>query len=409
MKKILANLLVLGSSASLMVACGGGGGGGAGPANSFPPATTATAEPNPITNPAPIGGGGAPGSSTPVAFNTSFSTLAVPVAGAGYPTLTVPANLQLALVAAQAAGSLSSVTATVNGSNVLVSLPANPAAGAPATTYLVPIPPAAEATRSVGDATAYNTSDKNSNIVVLNTTTPATLIYGDALGSIRFSTGLATPPSTPLSSSGCGASPLTPVNAVALANVNGYTYIGAGNNNGTVCAFYTNVSPFSNNNLGATNLSSMAGQRYVLGTPIGSLGFAPVNNMLYGQWALNNSPTDTIWQIVGQNGGGGPQTMTAQSFWNINSSAQQTSSNGSKVTFLNVPPSFNSTIMDANGNTYVGTDSGTVYKLAPGFSSWTYTSLGSYTGQVSLTPTTNNLGATATVVNNGTTYTFNVQ
>ena len=101
--------------------------------------------------------------------------------------------------------------------------------------------------------------------------------------------------------------------------------------------------------------------------------------------------------------------MTGKSFWNINSSAQQSSSTGTKVTFLNVPPTFNSTLMDANGNSYVGTDSGTVYKLAPGFSSWTYAQLGTYTGQVSLTPTTNNVGVTATVKVNDVTYTFNVQ
>jgi len=199
--------------------------------------------------------------------------------------------------------------------------------------------------------------------------------------------------STPLSA--CSGYAGTP-SALAAATYQNVDYVAVGSNSGSIC-IYSGDS--------AENMSSQApSARYTAGN-VNSLGFYPSGSNLLGYWDVVGGSTNVVYRVTGT--ATSSNVFTGTSFWNATSSTAQTSTSGSTtVTFSNVPATVNSSFIDNNGNEYVGTTTGSVYKLANGFYQWTNTSLTGATSAVYLGPTSTGSGVVATTVIGGTSTAF---
>lgn len=433
MKKIVINLFAIGLIGASVAACSSGSS-SSGPAPA--PATIAVDVPVPAGF-TPFGvSPSASDSTTPVAYNDKTNSIAIPNATTGqYQEFVLPANINDVLLAATAADKMNTIQVGVSGSNVTFTIPSAIEGGEPEIFVLTPLGQPAPTQIAVGavnsdqapvvlvvnagitdstdaqiQATNYplpgNNTQITTNIIVnpkINNVQGAQLqAAGEAEFQLTGSTGCT----------GWTGQPST----IQMAVYSGITYVGAGSSTGQVCVL-TVANPVNTSSW--TSLTSGAGtaeitNRYVAGNVNQFQFYAGNPSALYGYWNVKNTPdtqpgTNQVYRVTSSTS----SINQPQSFWNTTISTTQTSSSlGGSVTFSNVPTGVNTIYTDNNNNVYVGTLTGSVYKLTSGFTQWTSTTLTSgITGPVTVTATTTGTGATATGMSGSTgkvqTYTVN--
>lgn len=425
MKKIVINLLAIGLIGASIVACSSGSS-SSGPAPA--PATVAVDVPVPAGF-TPFGvSPSAPGTSTtPVAYNGQGS-VAIPNATTGqYQEFVLPANINDVLLAATAADKMNTIQVGVSGSNVTFTIPSAVPGREPEIFVLTPLGQPAPTQIAVG---AVN-SDQAPVVLVANAgTTQADGIQATNYplpANANITTNIIVNPkinnvqSAQLQAEAAASFPLTgstgcagwtgQPSTIQIAVYSGITYVGAGSSTGQVCVLTVanpvNTSSWTSLTSG-TNTAEIT-SRYVAGNVNQFQFYAGNPSALYGYWNVNSAGANQVYRVTSSTS----SINKPQSFWNTTISTPQTSSSlGGSVTFSNVPTGVNTIYTDNNNNVYVGTLTGSVYKLTSGFTQWTSTTLTSgITGPVTVTATTTGTGATATGTSASTgnvqTYTVN--
>lgn len=427
MKKIVINLLAIGLIGASVAACSSGSS-SSGPAPA--PATVAVDVPVPAGF-TPFGvSPSAPGSSTtPVAYDGQGS-VAIPNATTGqYQSFVLPANINTLLLASNsaestAANNIQNIQVGVSGSNVTFTIPSAIVGGEPEIFVLTPVGQTTPTQIAVGAV------DSNQAPVVLVANAGSTETDGIQAtnyplpGNTKITTNIIVNPkidnlqAAQLQAAAAASFPLrscagwtgTP-STIQIAVYSGITYVGAGSSTGQVCVL-TVANPVNTSSW--TSLTSGAGtaeitSRYVAGNVNQFQFYAGNPSALYGYWNVNSAGANQVYRVTSSTS----SINQPQSFWNTTISTTQTSSSlGGSVTFSNVPTGVNTIYTDKNNNVYVGTLTGSVYKLTSGFTQWTSTTLTSaIAGAVTVTATSTGTGATATGISGSTgkvqTYTVN--
>lgn len=430
MKKIVINLFAIGLIGASIVACSSG-------SSSQGPVGPAAPVVNPIEVPAnfkPFGvSPSAPGSSTtPVAYDGRGS-VAIPNATTGqYQEFVLPKNINDVLFAANEANKMNTIQVGVSGPNVTFRIPPAVPGGEPEIFVLTPLnqtPPTQIAVGAVNSdqapvvLVANAGTTKADGIRATNYPLPANanittnIIVNPKINNLQGAQLQAEAAASFLltGSTGCTGWTGQP-STIQIAVYSGITYVGAGSSTGQVCVL-TVANPVNTSSW--TSLTSGAGtaeitSRYVPGNVNQFQFYAGNPSALYGYWNVKNTPdtqpgTNQVYRVTSSTS----SINQPQSFWNTTISTTQTSSTlGGSVTFSNVPTGVNTIYTDNNNNVYVGTLTGSVYKLTSGFTQWTSTTLTSgITGPVTVTATTTGTGATATGMSGSTgkvqTYTVN--
>jgi hypothetical protein len=180
-------------------------------------------------------------------------------------------------------------------------------------------------------------------------------------------------------------------------NYNNTAYTGIGTNLGSVCVYngsWNNLTSQARNN-GYTNTGPILA--FSFSTPSGT-------SNIFGYWLTSSGQ---LWRVTATS------AIQPQNFWQLNNPNTQTCTaspcSGQSVQFGSVPPAeiITSMISDAQNNVFVGTNTGAVYALGNGKTSWgitTATTTGC-TGAslfVAPNPGNNNVGALASCMVNGT-------
>jgi|GEM_PF-2497874 len=429
MKKIVINLFAIGLIGASIIACSSGSS-SQGPGGSAAPVAVNVPVPTGFT---PFGvSPSASDSTTPVAYDGQGS-VAIPNATTGqYEVFTLPANINQLLFASSNAGSMQSIQVGVSGSNVTFTIPSAIVGGEPQIFVLTLLNQATPTQIAVG---AVNSNQAPVVLVANAGTTQAAGIqatnYPLPVGA-NITTNIIVNPkinnlqSAQLQAAGEATFPLTgstgctgwtgQPSTIQMAVYSGITYVGAGSSTGQVCVL-TVANPVNTSSW--TSLTSGPNtaevtSRYVAGNVNQFQFYAGNPSALYGYWNVKNTPdtqpgTNQVYRVTSSTS----SINQPQSFWNTTISTPQTSSSlGGSVTFSNVPNGVNTIYTDNNNNVYVGTLTGSVYKLTSGFTQWTSTTLTSgITGPVTVTATTTGTGATATGMSASTgkvqTYTVN--
>lgn len=430
MKKIVINLLAIGLIGASVAACSSGSS-SSGPAPA--PATVAVDVPVPAGF-TPFGvSPSAPGSSTtPVAYNGQGS-VAIPNATTGqYEEFVLPANIRAVLftssnVAESAPNYIQNIQVGVSGSNVTFTIPSAIVGGEPEVFVLTPVgqtPPTQIAVGAVdsnqapvvlvANAGSTDTAEiQATNYPLPNATTITTnIIVNPQINNVQNAQlQAASEAKFPLTgSTGCTGWTGQP-STIQMAVYSGITYVGAGSSTGQVCVL-TVANPVNTSSW--TSLTSGPNtaeitSRYVPGNVNQFQFYAGNPSALYGYWNVNSAGANQVYRVTSSTS----SINVPQSFWNTTISTTQTSSTlGGSVTFSGVPTGVNTIYTDNNNNVYVGTLTGSVYKLTSGFTQWTSTTLtNGITGPVTVTATSTGTGATATGISGSTgkvqTYTVN--
>ena len=435
MKKIGINLFAIGLIGASIVACGSGSS-SSGPAPA--PATVAVDVPVPAGF-TPFGvSPSAPGSSTtPVAYDGQGS-VAIPNATTGqYQSFVLPANINTLLLASNsaestAANNIQNIQVGISGPNVTFTIPSAVLGGEPEIFVLTPLgqtPPTQIAVGALNSnqapvvLVANAGTTQQDGIQATNYPLPANanittnIIVNPKINNVQSAQLQAeAAASFPLTgSTGCTGWTGQP-STIQMAVYSGITYVGAGSSTGQVCVLTVgnpvNTSSWKSLTSGAG--SAEITSRYVPGNVNQFQFYAGNPSALYGYWNVKNTPesqpgTNQVYRVTSSTS----SINIPQSFWNTTISTTQTSSTlGGSVTFSNVPTGVNTIYTDNNNNVYVGTLTGSVYKLTSGFTQWTSTTLtNGITGPVTVTATTTGTGATATGISGSTgkvqTYTVN--
>ena len=397
MKKILVNLLALGLVGGAVVACSSGSSSSTPASGPAAPSATAVTPPNGFTIPA--------GSASGAAYNLTpgAGQMALP-GSSGYTTFSLPNDLTAAILATP--GTTSAVTVTSSGSNIVVSLPS----GANTLTYV--LTPVAQSSQSqslqatvatTAESYTYGPADAKTNLIAVASAPqyPHGLVFGtsESLVVLAPNPG-AESASFPIS--GCaGVSGTT--STISASTVNTVSYVSIGTSTGSVCVLSGSTGTW-------TNLSSQAPTgKYTAGN-VNNFGFPSTLNTgstLVGYWNVGTIGTAAnIYRVTGYYNNATP---TGNGFLNTTSGAEQTTTNGTtKVTFTNVPSTsaIYSSYVDAAGNVWVGTNSGSVYVLRTGATAWTNTALTGATGAVTVQTNGGTSGATATSLIGGASKSF---
>ena len=423
MKKIVINLFAIGLIGASVAACSSGSS-SSGPAPA--PATIAVDVPVPAGF-TPFGvSPSASDSTTPVAYDGRGS-IAIPNATTGqYQEFVLPKNINDVLFAANEANKMNTIQVGVSGPNVTFTIPSADG-GEPEIFVLTPLnqtPPTQIAVGAVNSdqapvvLVANSGTTQSDGIQATNYPLPANanittnIIVNPKINNVQSAQLQAeAAASFPLTgSTGCTGWTGQP-STIQIAVYSGITYVGAGSSTGQVCVL-TVANPVNTSSW--TSLTSGAGtaeitSRYVPGNVNQFQFYAGNPSALYGYWNVNSAGANQVYRVTSSTS----SINVPQSFWNTTISTTQTSSTlGGSVTFSGVPTGVNTIYTDNNNNVYVGTLTGSVYKLTSGFTQWTSTTLtNGITGPVTVTATSTGTGATATGISGSTgkvqTYTVN--
>ncbi len=397
MKKILVNLLALGLVGGAVVACSSGSSSNSTPASGpAAPSASPISPPDGYTIPA--------GSASGAAFNLSGNAIALP-SSSGYTTFAMPADLTAAISGA----GTSAVTVTSSGSNIVVSLPS----GANTLTYV--LTPVAQSSQSqslqatvatTAESYTYGSAVAQTNLIAVKSATqyPHGLVFGSADSLVVIPPNSSGFESASFLINGC-AGVSGHASTISASTVNTVSYISVGTSAGSVCVFSGSTATW-------TNLATQAPSgKYTPGN-VNNFGFPSTLNTgstLVGYWNVGTIGTAAnIYRVTGYYNNATP---TGNGFLNTTSGAEQTTTNGTtKVTFTNVPSTsaIYSSYVDAAGNVWVGTNSGSVYVLRTGATAWTNTALTGATGAVTIETNGGTSGATATSLIGGATQSFSV-
>lgn len=395
MKKILVNLLALGLVGGAVVACSSGSSSST-PANgpAAPSASTLT----------PPAGSSLSGGTSGAAISLDQNQIALPGASS-YVSYTMESSVTAAI---RTAGVANTVVAT-SGNNILISVPS----GSNTVTYvLTPLAASGQSQSLQATSTSFESYTYESTIATTNLLSaessgtsayPHGLVFGTAESLVVLAPN-PTAESVAFAISSCSGA-TGAASAVYATKTQGTTYLSVGTESGSVCV----VSGASGR---VTNLSTQApAGKYTAGT-VNSFGFpATLNtgNALVGYWNVGTIGTAvSVYRITGSYVNGQP---TGSGFLNTTSGAAQTTTNGTtQVTFTNVPtPSaIQSSYVDASGNVWVGTTTGSVYVLRTGATAWTNSALSGQSGAVTVKYNGSTSGATAVAANAGGSVSFAV-
>lgn len=373
---ILAAIL----TGSMISACGSGG---TNTPNS-PQDTAIKVESAPIPNSyTPVGT-----TPAPVAISVDASSIAVPVDGT-YVTYSIPPEVSRAVLAIGE----SNVVSSSDGNDIVLTLPdvtyiLSPAVSIQTDSLRAP---------STMTVESYNTSGANTNVLRVPgiDKTPAGVLFGKTDGNIVIQPANSShdiPLFTLLNLCPKATGIPSAIHATIYRSI---VYLAVGSTTGSICVLKSNDLTFN-------NITESAPNRYNPGL-VATLSFANVRNTLFGYTHEILKSSSVIYRITAN------ADTKAQSLWNVTSPNQQISGNGTKLTFTNVPPTIASMYVDKNNTLFVGTNTGSVYKLSDGFTKYISTQLDRATNSVHLSATNSGIGALASTTIDGSIKVFTVK